>query len=65
MNLPKQRTALTRAEQSKLDREKLSLFVRHAKHYTTTWGVPLDKIAFRYCWMAAKSNVEVPQHGQT
>ena len=56
-------SVLTRAEQSKLDREKLSLFVRHAKHYTTTWGVPLDKIAFRHCWMAAKSNVEVPQHG--
>lgn len=51
--------ALSRAEQAKLDREKLSLFVRHAKHYRAVWGMPLDKIAFRNCWLAAKSNVEV------
>lgn len=50
---------LSRAEQSKLDREKLSLFIRHIKHYKAMWGLPPDKVAFRNAWMAAKSNVEV------
>ena len=55
---------LSRAEQSKLDRERLSLFIRHIKHYRTQWGIPEDRIAFRNCWLAAKSNVEAP-NGQT
>lgn len=50
---------LSRAEQSKLDREKLSLFIRHIKRYKAQWGMPPDKIAFRNAWLAAKSNVEV------
>jgi hypothetical protein len=53
---------LSRAEQSKLDREKLSLFIRHIKHYRTQWGIPEDKLAFRNAWLAAKSNVNV-SHG--
>ena len=50
---------LSRAEQSKLDREKLSLFIRHIKRYKAQWGLPPDRIAFRDAWLAAKSNVEV------
>jgi hypothetical protein len=55
---------LSRAEQVRLDREKLSLFIRHIKHYKCVWGLPPDKVAFRNAWMAAKSNVEV-SHGPT
>ena len=50
---------ISRAEQSKLDREKLSLFIRHIKHYKAQWNLPPDKVAFRDAWLAAKSNVEV------
>ena len=50
---------ISRAEQSKLDREKLSLFIRHIKHYKAQWNLPPDKVAFRNAWLAAKSNVEV------
>lgn len=55
------KTPLTKQEQQKRDREKLSLFVRHVKHYRTTWGIAEDKFVFRNCWMMAKSNVQPPE----
>ncbi len=42
---------LTKAEQLRLDRERLATFVREIKHYRAQWGMPPDKIAFRNAWL--------------
>jgi hypothetical protein len=54
---------LSRAEQSKLDREKLSLFIRHIKHYKIMWGLSPDRMVFLSTWARVRRECHEQETG--